>query len=262
MTAADIAALQKEIDSLKSVISTHVNLPAGSSAALHIPTFSGERSLANDLPFDEFVDRFKLIARALAWTDKQKVALFPTFLSSYALECYRELSTATQTDFNLLIPELQKKLKTPHTERLSALTFRNRKLRPDESYGTFAAELKRLARSAYPTFKPDALETMATEVFIAGLPQDIQLYILEKDPQTVDDALVLAEKAIMRQKLIQKPIEKDSTLEALQAQVNTLLAVVTGINQQNKQEIPQNARIERPANYRQGNMYSYKPPFR
>ena len=102
-SAADLAAIQREIDALKSAVGTQLHLPSSSGAALQIPNFTGERNSSRDVTFDEFIERFRLVARAMGWTEKQRVALLPTYLSSYALELYRELTPAVQNDFKLLV---------------------------------------------------------------------------------------------------------------------------------------------------------------
>ena len=58
-----------------------------------------------------------------------------------------------------------------------------RSWRPGESPASFAHDICRLAKLAYPGFGADALDTIARDCFLKGLPPELRV-ALRRDPQT------------------------------------------------------------------------------
>ena len=140
--ASDITDLLKEI-SLKLE-----DLPVGSPKVLPqtngiftLPTFSGDID-DTCLTFNEFVDHFDLIGRALNWTDKQKANIFPIHLRQHALECFRNLPAPIKTDYRTMVSELGALLQPPDAQRAAASTLHNRKQEVCETVANFSSAIR------------------------------------------------------------------------------------------------------------------------
>ena len=175
-----------------------------------IPVFNGE---THTVSFTEFIEKFQLVARMRKWTDKQRALCLPGYLGGYALEVYRQFSDRIQADFHALINALETKFIIAEGAKYAALEMRSRSLQPGEGIAGFAAELRKLARAAYPNFSEAARDRLALEKFISCVPTEMRLDLMNKEPEDLHEAVNCAKKFSMRQKIIQNSCNENRLVQ-------------------------------------------------
>jgi hypothetical protein len=228
-------ALKHELDTMKATIAAAVPimLPPTTNN-FNIPNFTGETLWSAS--FEDWLEKFDLLSRALGWSLKQKLYLLPAHLEGYALEIYRSQPPGIQADYTDLVSAMKLKLQLPHNERYKAVALSQRRLKKDEPIGQFATDLRRLARAAYPTMDANNRDLITLETFIRGLPRELKKSLLDKEPENLDDAVLLTQKIIMRDRVLdQEDFYPSPKLEVLQNEVEALRAQIKTVTENNNQ---------------------------
>ena len=118
--------------------------------------------------------------------------------------------------------------------------MRSQTLEPGEGITEFAAELRKLARAAYPDFDEATRDRLTLEKFITCVPTQMRFDLMDREPEDLHEAVNCTKKFSMRQKIIQKS-ETDNKLVQVQNELEQLR------KQLNQTQLQQSQRNERPA---------------
>ena len=118
------------------------------------------------------------------YSGAKKALAMASRLDGPAFECYARMSEEHQYDPAVVADELKQEFVKAERDRDTAIhELTGRSWRPGESPASFAHDICRLAKLAYPGFGADALDTIARNCFLKGLPPELRV-ALQRDPQT------------------------------------------------------------------------------
>jgi hypothetical protein len=106
-----------------------------------IPIFSG-----NIQEYQNFIQRFEILARANRWEEEDKLRRFPLYLKGYALEVYLGLPNNVQNDYTLLIPQFKDNIQTTVGARVFGALLRDRRQGSKETVLKYATNLSKLEK--------------------------------------------------------------------------------------------------------------------
>ena len=222
VSRATIQNLQSQLDALRLLIGAP---QPGAATNLHIPPYGSEPP--NYGSFQEFAERFVLVARACQWPAMQRACILPTYLEGRALDCYRELPKAIQADFDTLVSELEEKLQLPGIEKQSAMKMKYRRMKPKESLESYASDIKKLARRAYPRMDEETRDSVALDHFLFGLTPDLQDKLIDRDFNSLEECLTVAQRIVMKRQLMEEEENQaGKQVKTLQLQVEELTDLV------------------------------------
>ena len=153
---------------------------------------------------DEFIQDFAIQARACRLSEDSKARQLPLFLKGHALEAYANLSVENQQSFSAVAKWLRVHFSNPQAKSLAAAELKGRTMRKDETPRSYARELLKLGRMAYPKMESCDLQTFLLHEFTWGLPVPLRETILSLDVLTVDQAAATAQRLLTRRALCQK----------------------------------------------------------
>ena len=173
---------------------------------LGMKTFSGEdRQNIND-----FLNIFDLNARGYGWTPEQKAQKLPMLLRGYALQCFKGLTHAQQTNYDTLLTQLKERLTPMEQESFYQQALVDRKQRSGESVAVFASQIRKLVNGAYKDRldNDDALESLMLSYFLMRLHPEFQERVRMEKPTTMREAedaarRVEAQRNLLNEQLIQ-----------------------------------------------------------
>ena len=135
-------------------------------------------------------------------------------MTGQALEFYATLTPEIHKDFDKLTLALCKEFKNLQTERMAALKLRHRRMQPNETVNQYVADLRRLAKRAYPSLDQDGKDHFLCDAFIFGLyPEALVSAVLDRDPDSFRSAVEIANRIDARRKLT----EEEARLRAAEA---------------------------------------------
>ena len=172
-----------------------------------IKNFGGEEA-----QFPEFLERFIMLSNAFDWDDKITAKRFPLHLCGLALDFYFELTDAVKGKWDDLKNAFKKKYINPESSKLFGREFRTRKQLLNEEVETYAHDLKKLAKMAYPLFTPQQIDAVLTDQFLLGLNRELQSALIDKDFDTFDGAVSKARSMEYRRKLFALATPKESLI--------------------------------------------------
>ena len=126
-------------------------------------------------PFDsgditEWLNRFKICAKANGWDAAVKAVKLPTLLEGKALAVWLDFTKEEQGDYSVTVDKLKRKLAPTVFSSLEA--FHTRKLHPDEALSLFLQDLKQMLHHLMLVFLA-AREQLLLHQFLASLPVSI-----------------------------------------------------------------------------------------
>ena len=118
------------------------------------------------------------------YSGEKKALAMASHLDGPAFECYARMSEEHQKDPAVVADELKQEFVKAERDQDTAIhELTGRSWRPGESPSSFAHDICRLAKLAYPGFGANALDTIARDCFLKGLPPELRV-ALRRDPQT------------------------------------------------------------------------------
>ena len=118
------------------------------------------------------------------YSGETKALAMESRLDGPAFECYARMSKEHQKDPAVVVDELKQEFVKAERDRDTAIhELTGRSWRAGESPASLAHDVCRLAKLAYPGFDADALDTIARDCFLKGLPPELRV-ALRRDPQT------------------------------------------------------------------------------
>ena len=111
-----------------------------------------------------------------------KLRKLPAFLRGRAATHFYSLTDPQCVDYATLKKNLQASLCPPVERESNYRKFESRCLRPGEDPAVFRWELEELLRIADPQLSADQLNALTARQFMRGLPNALQVKLLESDP--------------------------------------------------------------------------------
>ncbi|KAJ1518892.1 hypothetical protein ONE63_011505 [Megalurothrips usitatus] len=151
------------------------------------PTFDGSRSWA------VFESQFNSAARRNGWSAEEKGCRLLAALRGPAADLVQTLPAADHENYAQLRARLASHYGAAQGSSAAQAEFQARKQRADEPLRTYATELSRLVRLAYPSWPEEPLQTTAHEAFVKGIADDaLRRQVRLRQTTTMDAALSAA----------------------------------------------------------------------
>ena len=162
-----------------------------------IPNFSGDSIGKDGDTFVDWSEQFQLVAEACQWSDQVKLVNLATHLKGQAYAFYRSCSPAQRASYPALMEALLHRFTPVTIQSVQTCQFHERKQGTSESVDSFAQELRRLFRKAYPSASRGSQEAeemgkaVLASQFVTGLREDIKAKLAGCDGD-LDQLLVKA----------------------------------------------------------------------
>ena len=141
----------------------------------------------------DYLVHFETIAKGNGWSDGEKGLQLVTCLRGKAQRVLSEIPSGQREDFTTLSEFPARRFNPPNRENAFRFELRQRKKVAKESLMEYGGEVLRLAQKAYPNFPPEAIDQIATDQFVKGLPDPEQKkYVDLENPGSLDAAVSLA----------------------------------------------------------------------
>ena len=230
-------------DELKTVRESISSLQASSEKPQPMPfvplltnikPFSGDLRDLN-LTIDEFEVQYKRMAKAMNWTESQSIAILPSFLRTHALEVFHSLQDHEKDSLEGIFCILKDRFYVPELAPFKAMQLRERKQGRDESVASFAADIKRLARTGFANKGKKAMESAALQAFQAGLRHHLKERVFRKNPASLDEAILIAAREEVTKKILEDDKQKEETsINTLTQKLEGLVAALETSKKKNK----------------------------
>ena len=139
-----------------------------------------------------WLKNYDQICKLNGWEEEFKIVHVATVLQEDANRKYWECSEEERAEWGRLEKALIVKF-APESSRASfEATFENRKRNNGESLDKYMTELRALARKAYPDWQETYRDKLVKKYFMDGLDEELQIWVLQANPKTSDDALQTA----------------------------------------------------------------------
>ena len=152
-----------------------------------IQIYSGEPQQS----FEEFCDIFEIVTRASGLTDQRRAELMPAFLRGVALDKYKELNP--NLNYTQLKTALRQAFTNPADCKYKLAQLNARRQYADEPILTFAYEIKKLVKDAYPSFRDQDRERLGLQYFLDRMRPEVKDRLLGVDFATFEEALSKAQ---------------------------------------------------------------------
>ena len=174
-----------------SMSARSANVSAGNRSIdfIKVAVFDGKSS------FKDYLGQFELAAFANKW-DKQTSAIkLACSLRGSAAALLSDLTPGMKRDYDRLVKALTERFEPENQRELYKAQIKQRIRKRDEPLTELAQDIKRLTRMAYPSAFLDLRDTLSKDCFIEALNDaDMELFICQKEPETLDDAVRIALK--------------------------------------------------------------------
>uniref|UniRef100_A0A914WQB3 RNA-directed DNA polymerase n=1 Tax=Plectus sambesii TaxID=2011161 RepID=A0A914WQB3_9BILA len=171
--------------------------------------------------FKDFLRQFDTYALRLNLSDDHKLQTLPSYLQGQAAIVYSTLPQETKNKasgatYQQLRDALTEKFVTKDTRAFAQRTLVARKQLPTESFAEYVLAMELAFDNAYPELRADddALKTVRTQLLMhsicAGAAEDIGSLLLDKEPETPEEAVSL----VNRYELYQRN-RKDANIDAI-----------------------------------------------
>ena len=145
---------------------------------------------------DSYLQRFECFAKSNKWNESTWATSLSALLTGKALDVYSRMSETAAVDYKGLKEVLLKRYDL--TENRFRVRFRNSKLEEEESPEEFITRLKRYLTRWIDLAKTEKsfkalCELFVKEQLIDACPEDLAIYLRERDPENLDEAAKVAE---------------------------------------------------------------------
>jgi len=189
--------LKVDIGDLKEEREVRSEKIQGGDAGYRLTIFGGEEAL-----FQDFLEKFIMLSNAYEWDDRTTCRRFPLYLKNLALDYFFELPDNVKGKWEDLKGAFKKKYITPDASKLFGREFRTRIQGPNEKVETYAHNIKKLAKMAYPLFTPQQIDAVLTDQFILGLNRNLKSALWDKEFDTFEGAVNKARSMEYRKELL------------------------------------------------------------
>lgn len=139
--------------------------------------------------------QFQFIAQANQWTEAEMAVQLIAALEGDACRVLFDVSVAEMTDPHAIARAVERQFGDPTLPSAARRRFNERKRKPGEKLGVYAAELRHLAQKAFPEFTEEQRCMLAKEAFISGLaPHTLRLQVRLANPPSWERVLEYAQE--------------------------------------------------------------------
>lgn len=182
---------------------------------------------------EEFFIQFEHVATTLSWPDRFWSVLVQTALHGKSLSTYLSLESTQQSNYNTMKSAVLRAYEL--TGEFYRTKFRNSFKEFNQTYMEYAHSLTKLrkrwlAASGVTTYD-QLCELIDLEQYLRGVPQEVKLYLVEKEVKIVDKAATLAENYSLICRSRKKGYENTGPI---QNESQTSRKHVGNVNNQNK----------------------------
>ena len=139
--------------------------------------------------------RFELAAQANRWDRNTHAIRLAFSLRGSAQVLLSDLTPEIRQNYYRLVTTLTERFEPQNQCELYKAQLKHRIRKQDEGLPELAQDIKRLTRMAYLSALVDLRDTLSKDSFIEALNDaEMELFVCQKEPQTIDDAVRLALK--------------------------------------------------------------------
>ncbi|XP_056014940.1 interaptin-like [Ostrea edulis] len=147
--------------------------------------------------------QFNHIAKKYSWPESEKLDKFIECLRDKALKFFSSRSDTVQSNFNQLCQQMKERFDKRDQPHIIRRQLQEIKQHPDEIIEEFAERIEDLATEGYKGMPEYFMSTVTIDAFLRGCNEKrAALVTLDKDPNTLDEAMQHMKSAITNQKLI------------------------------------------------------------
>lgn len=138
----------------------------------------------------EYLSHFDLCIRANGWEAPQAGMFLGLSLTGVARRLLTGLEPATEAGYWELRAALERRFQPPNQVEMYKALVRNRERRKEEPLQSFAEDVLRLTRLAYPVADAGTTDSMARDRFVEGLrDKKLRHWIFQSKPRSLEDAV-------------------------------------------------------------------------
>lgn len=156
---------------------------------IKIAQFDGKTS------WKDYLVQFELAAHANRWDRHTRAVRLACSLRGSAQALLSDLTPEVRYDYDRLVTTLTERFEPENQCEIYKAQMKQRVRKRDEQLPELAQDIKRLTRMAYPTAVLDLRDTLSKDCFIEALNDvDLELFICQKEPERLEDAVRIALK--------------------------------------------------------------------
>lgn len=172
-----------------SARSANVNSGNRPNDFIKVAVYEGKSS------FKDYLGQFELAALANKWDKQTSAVKLACSLRGSAAAILSDLTPEMKHDYDRLVKALTERFEPENQCEIYKAQIKQRIRKRDEPLTELAQDIKRLTRMAYPSAFLDLRDTLSKDCFIEALNDaDMELFICQKEPETLDDAVRIALK--------------------------------------------------------------------
>lgn len=154
-------------------------------------------------PWRAYEVQFNHIAGKHDWTREEKLDKLVQALRDKALTFYSSLPETTRESYTKLSKKLNNRFGPKEPPRTVRKQLAMLKQEPEEKLEEFAERTQRAAGDAWGEYDEGFSDTIAVDAFLQGCSdKNAALYAIEREPDTMDQALDLVRKAVHNHRLL------------------------------------------------------------
>ena len=143
----------------------------------------------------DYLVQFELAAQENGWNQHTRAIRLACSLRGSAQALLSDLTPEIRQNYDRLVTTLTERFEPQNQCELYKAQLKQRIRKRDEGLPELAQDIKRLTRMAYPSAFIDLRDTLSKDSFIEALNEaEMELFISQKEPATIDDAVRLALK--------------------------------------------------------------------
>ena len=143
----------------------------------------------------DYLVQFELAAQANGWNNATRAIRLACNLRGSAQALLSDLTPEIRQNYDQLVTTLTERFEPQNQCEIYKAQLKQRIRKRDEGLPELAQDIKRLTRMAYPSAFLDLRDTLSKDSFIEALNDaEMELFICQKEPSTIDDAVRLALK--------------------------------------------------------------------
>ena len=140
--------------------------------------------------FKDYLGQFELAAFANRWDKQTSAVKLACSLRGSAAAILSDLTPEMKRDYDRLVKALTERFEPENQCEIYKAQIKQRIRKRNEPLTELAQDIKRLTRMAYPSAFLDLRDTLSKDCFIEALNDaDMELFICQKEPGTLDDAV-------------------------------------------------------------------------
>ena len=143
----------------------------------------------------DYLVQFKLAAQENGWNQHTRSIKLACSLRGRAQALLSDLTPEIRKNYDRLVNTLTERFEPQNQCEIYKTQLKQRIRKRDEGLPELAQDIKHLTRMAYPSAFMDLRDTLSKDSFIEALNDaEMELFIYQKEPVTIDDAVRLALK--------------------------------------------------------------------